>query len=110
MFLAKTEKRFLSQLRHDSVKANAANVLRRFSLKVIEAKRRKKLVSDNEVEAGVAARKQKSFDALFEIAGRCVLYAAVAKWRQATRDARSRALKETLVRCAISPSMRSNPS
>ncbi|KAE9219220.1 hypothetical protein PF002_g16256 [Phytophthora fragariae] len=96
MLVAKRKREFLVQLLRDKVKVNAANVIRRFSLKVIEAKRRKEMTSTKETEAVFAARKEKSLDALFEIYGRFVLHDALATWKAGTHEAKLRLLRKTL--------------
>ncbi|KAJ8578371.1 hypothetical protein ON010_g830 [Phytophthora cinnamomi] len=101
MFIAKKQREFLLQLLRDKVKMDAANVLRRFSLKVIEARRWKKKVSTKEAKAAIAARKQKSFDSLFEIYGRFVLRDALTTWQSHAHEARMRVLRKTLVRVLI---------
>lgn len=98
MFTAKKQKVFLLQLFHDQVKAKAANKIRRVSLKTLQTKRRKKIISSKEVNTVVAARKQKSLDLFFEIFGRILLHDALAAWKKGNYEARNRSLQKILVR------------
>eukprot|EP00644_Phytophthora_capsici_P010479 jgi/Phyca11/116185/e_gw1.30.116.1 len=62
MFTAKRQRQFLLQLRHDEAKAKAANVIRQFLSKIIEAKRQRRLVFTEDTDTVSSARKQKALD------------------------------------------------
>ncbi|KAL3671639.1 hypothetical protein V7S43_003552 [Phytophthora oleae] len=94
MFTAKKQRFFLLQLRYNQAKAKAACVIKRFFTKVIEAKRRRKLVFTKDADTVFATRKQKVLDTLFAIFGHCVLHEALVRWKKKTYKIRIRTLEK----------------